>query len=176
MLDGMSNPNPSTAGLVALWLAMLAATGVCAAGSYEHVVIVPQWTSAPPESIAMFHGPHAIDTGRWWKAVHVPTLLLTLVAFTLLSWHPRRRFVAGALGGYALLLVLTAAWILPELTALTSDPSAPIPPEDWRVRAQRWELVSLLRLAVMYVNAGLLAWAAAHAWGRARSISDPPLT
>jgi hypothetical protein len=57
-------------------------------------------------------------------------------------------------------LVATGAWFLPELLALTGDPAAPIAPQEWRTRAQRWEVASLARLAVMYVNAGLLVGAA----------------
>jgi hypothetical protein len=79
---------------------MLAAIFVCASVSYEHVVIVPEWTEAPPESLAMFHGRYGIDTGRWWRAVHIPTLLFAIAAFLLLPSHPRRGFVGAAALGY----------------------------------------------------------------------------
>lgn len=144
-----------------LWAAMLAAVAVCAAGSYEHVVIVPEWTEAPPASLAMFHGPYGIDTGRWWRVVHVPTLLLALAAFLILPGHPRRGLIGGAALSYIVVLGATAAWFLPELVALTSDVGAPLAPQVWRERAQRWEAASLSRLAVMYANAGLLVWAVA---------------
>jgi hypothetical protein len=143
-----------------LWLAMLASVAVSAAGSYEHVVIVPEWTRAPPDSIAMFHGPYAIDTGRWWRVVHAPAFLLALAALVLWREDGRRRFVAAAVLVYAVLLVATAAWILPELELLTMDPLASIPPARWKARASRWEAVSLARLALMYVNSALLVWAA----------------
>src|SRR5688572_27303587 len=142
-----------------LWAAMIAAVTVCASGSYEHVVIVPQWTAAPPESLAMFHGKHGIDTGRWWRMVHVPTLLLAILAFLLLAGHPRRAFVGVAPSSYAAVLVVTGAWLLPELITLTSGPTAAIAEHEWRMRAKTWEVASLVRLAVMYVNAGLLVWA-----------------
>jgi hypothetical protein len=146
---------------VVLWIAMLAAVAVCAAGSYEHVVIVPEWTEAPPDSLAIFHGSYGIDTGRWWRVVHIPTLLLTIAAFLLLRGHPRRSFVAGAALGYIVVLAATGVWFLPELVALTDDLAAPIARHEWRNRAQYWEVASLVRLAMMYVNAGFLVWAAA---------------
>lgn len=145
---------------VVLWIAMLAAVAVCASGSYEHVVIVPEWTEAPPESLAMFYGPYGIDTGRWWRAVHIPTLLLAIAAFLALPSHPRRGFVGAAALGYVAVLAVTGAWFLPELLALTDDPRSPIPQPEWKTRAEYWEVASLMRLAVMYVNAGLLVWAA----------------
>lgn len=159
----MSNSRTSRRYGFVLWIAMLAAVTVCAAGSYEHVVIVPEWTKAPPSSLAMFHGPYAIDTGRWWRAVHAPTLLLTAAAFLLLPRHPRRRFIGGAVLSYVVVLVATGMWFLPELMALTSDPAALIAHGDWTRRAQRWEIASLVRLAVMYANAGLLVWATSAA-------------
>ena len=149
-----------------LWLAMLAVIAVCAAGTYEHVVIVPVWTEAPPDSLSMFHGPYRIDTGRWWRVVHIPTLLLIVAAFLLVRGRPRRRFVGAAVFGYGLVLAVTVGWFLPELVALTGDPAATIAQQEWRGRAQRWEVASLVRLAVMYVNAGLLVWAASAAPAR----------
>ncbi len=150
---------PSRRGSLVLWVAMLAAVYVCAAGSYEHVVIVPEWTAAPPGSLAMFHGAHAIDTGRWWRVVHIPTLTLSVAAFALLRGHPRRLAGAAALV-YALVLVATLAWYLPELTALTGDPAGAIAQAEWKARAERWEVASLARLAAMYAVAGLLVRAA----------------
>lgn len=145
----------------ALWLAMLAAVAVCAAGSYEHVVIVPAWTEAPPASLALFHGPYGVDTGRWWRAVHIPTSLLAVAASVLLRGQPARAFAGAAALGYVIVLAATGVWYLPELVALTGDLAAPIAHPEWRERAQRWEMASLVRLAVMYVNAGFLVWAAA---------------
>src|SRR5688572_9227600 len=114
-----------------LWLAMLAAAGICAAGSYEHVVIVPRWIAAPPSSLAMFHGEYAIDTGRFWRVVHAPALLLCVGAFLALRRHPRRAYIGAALLGYLVLLGATAGWILPELLAITGDPIAAIAPAEW---------------------------------------------
>jgi len=145
---------------VVLWLAMLAVAGVCAAGTYEHVVIVPVWTAAPPDSIAMFHGPHPIDPGRWWRVVHAPAFLLSVAAALMLRGHARRRIVGAAVLVYAVVLAVTAAWFLPELLALIGDPAALLAPDEWRARGRRWELASLARLALMYIDVALLAWAA----------------
>ncbi len=146
--------------MIVLWLAMLATVMVCAAGSYEHVVIVPQWTKAPPASLAMFSGPYALDTGQWWRVVHLPTILLTVTALVLFWRDSRRRLVGAATVGYLLILILTAIWILPELIALTGNTQAAIPPVEWKARANTWEALSLVRLALMYINAVLLIMAA----------------
>ena len=146
--------------MIVLWLAMLATMMVCATGSYEHVVIVPKWTEAPPASIAMFSGSYAIDTGQWWRVVHLPTFLLTVSAMVLFWKDSRRRFIAPAAIGYLIILLITFIWILPELIVLTTDPHAAIPPDEWKARADNWEMLSLVRLGLMYINAVLLIRAA----------------
>lgn len=62
---------------------------VCGAGSYEHAVIVPAWTANPPASITMFHGPYALDLGRWWLKIHPVNLMLLITALWLLRDAPR---------------------------------------------------------------------------------------
>jgi hypothetical protein len=146
-----------------LWLATACFLLVCGAGAYEHVVLVPVWTADPPASLAMFHGLHPLESERWWRVVHGPTLLLELVALVLLRGQARRRFVAIASGGYVVVLAVTLVWFVPELLALIEDPNAGIPAVEWKARADRWELLSLVRLAVMLLLGAALL----------RAVSEP---
>jgi hypothetical protein len=150
----------SRAAPIILWLAMLAVVVVCAGATYEHVVIVPSWTKEPPASVAMFHGPFAIHTELWWRVVHIPALSLALLAFALLAGHPRRRLVGLAALLYGSVMAVTLAWYVPELLSLIIDMNAPIPAAEWKQRADRWEIASLVRLGVMYATAALLVRAA----------------
>ncbi|MCA9688353.1 MAG: hypothetical protein KC636_02005 [Myxococcales bacterium] len=149
-------------GELVLRLATIATLVICGAGSYDHAVLVTAWTANPPDSIAMFHGPYALDMGAWWTKIHGPTLLLMIAALALLWGQTRRRHVAAALVIYAHVLVVTLAWFVPELLTLTTDPNAGIPLAEWKARADRWELWSLVRLAVMYGVAALLLRAVAE--------------
>jgi hypothetical protein len=47
-----------------------------------------------------------------------------IVALALVRKQARRRLVGIAVGGYVLVLVVTLAWFVPELLAITTDPSA----------------------------------------------------
>jgi hypothetical protein len=121
------------------------------------------WTADPPASIAMFHGLHPLESERWWRSVHGPTLLLEIVALVLLRAQARRRFVAIAALGHVVVLAVTLAWFVPELLALIGDPSAAIPAAEWKARADRWEALSLVRLGVLLaLSASLL-----------RAVSEP---
>jgi len=144
---------------------------VCGAGAYEHTVLVPVWTAEPPGSLAVLHGTHALQPGRWWMVVHWPTLLFGIVALVRSRGHARWRWVGLAVGGYVLVLVVTMAWFVPEVLELISDPTAPIPPAEWKARADRWEVLSLVRLAVLFVLGGMLLRAMAEP-AAARSGAD----
>lgn len=139
----------STATIV-LQLATLGWGVLCGAMIYEHVAVIPQWARRPPESLTMWTGDHRLKAERFWMAIH-PILLVLLGVALALSWDDgaqrERLFIVA--GGYALVIATTAVWYVPELMKLIRDPAAPIPAERWRVRARRWELLSLLRGALI---------------------------
>ena len=131
----------------------LAAIGwgvMCGAMIYEHVAVIPQWARRPPESLAMWTGEHRLRAERFWMSIH-PLLLVLLGVALGTGWADgtRRDGLFVVLGGYAVVIAATAAWFVPELMRLTRDPSAPIPPPEWRQRARRWEVLSLVRGALI---------------------------
>jgi hypothetical protein len=98
----------------------------------------------------MWTGAYRVKAERFWMSIH-PVLIVLLGASLATAWShtARRDWLLLALGGYALVIATTAAWYVPELMKLTRDPEAPIAPADWRRRARRWELLSLLRGALV---------------------------
>jgi hypothetical protein len=135
---------------VVLQVAALGWGVLCGAMIYEHVAVVPVWAKRPPESLAMWTGPHRVVAERFWMSIH-PIVLLLLGAALALGWSDvdRRNLLFIVLGGYAVVLGVTFVWYVPELLTLTRDPNAPIPPAEWRRRARRWELLSLARGALI---------------------------
>jgi hypothetical protein len=47
--------------------------------------------------------------------------------------------------------VATALYFVPELMAFANSPRSAVPPAEWLARGQRWQRLSWLRGAVMYV-------------------------
>ena len=116
---------------------------------YEHVAVVPVWTSAVPASLAMFQGEYAVAAWRFWIPVHPVTMSL-LVAAMLLNWRTERRgFILVAVLGYAAVLAATFVFFVPELMALTQLSFGPVVDPELTRRAKNWETLSLVRLAVL---------------------------
>lgn len=136
-----------------LSIAALSYIIVIGGATYEHLAFVPQWTAAPPASLAMLQGPYGLMAQNFWIPIHPITLLL-MTAALLINWRgPRRKTIAMALGGYVLVLIITFAFFVPELIAITTTPYSATVDASLQVRAARWETMSLVRLAFLVVVA-----------------------
>jgi hypothetical protein len=139
-----------------LSLATLSFIIVIGGATYEHLAVVPQWTAAPPASLAMFQGPYGLMAQRFWIPIHPVTLLL-MTAALVANWRsPRRRIIGLSLAGYALVLTITFAHFVPELIALTTTPYSDTIDAGLQARAAQWETLSLVRLAFLNIIATFL--------------------
>jgi hypothetical protein len=139
-------------------LAIAAISLVIVAGGavYEHLAVVPQWSAAPPASLTMFQGEYGLAAGRFWPFAHAVTVVLLTTAL-FLNWRtPARSFISITLCGYVVLLVVTSVYFLPELGAITRTTYQPVTDAALTARAARWELLSLVRLALLLVLAFVL--------------------
>jgi len=138
-----------TASEIFVRLAVVGWGVLCGGIVYEHVAVVPQWSKQPPESLAMWSGPHRLAAERFWKGIH-PIVILLLAACLTTAWSTdQRSALIEVLSGYLAVIAVTAVWFVPELLKLTQDQNAPIPRDEWRARARRWERLSLARGAVV---------------------------
>jgi hypothetical protein len=138
---------------VLLSLAILSYIIVIGGATYEHLAVVPQWTAAPPASLAMFQGTYGLQAQKFWIPIHPVTLLL-MTAALIANWRsPRRKPIVSCMAGYLIVLVITFAHFVPELIALTTTPYAGTIDADLKARAANWETASLVRLAFLNIIA-----------------------
>lgn len=124
---------------------------VIGAAVYEHLAVVPQWTAAPPRSLAMFQGTYGLQAQNFWKPIHPVTLLL-FVATLYMSWKSARRTnVLIAFVGYFLVLAVTAIYFVPELLAITASAYSDHIDLGLAERAAAWERFSLIRLSCLVI-------------------------
>ena len=129
---------------------------VIGGATYEHAAVVPQWSTAVPASLSMFHGQYGIAPQNFWIPVH-PVALSLLTAALIANWRtPRRKYIVTTLIGYAAILGATFVYFVPELMALTQSAYAATVDADLTRRAKTWELLSLIRLGLMLLLAVIL--------------------
>jgi hypothetical protein len=142
----MSTPLDSTWADRALVLTTVAYLLINGAGIFETAVIVPVWTSAPPASLAMFAGPHALDFKAFWITAH-SLHELTFIAAIALNWRTARRTPLLLLfAAHALIRIWTIVYFAPTIIEMQSlagkaggvDPAL-------LARAQTWAYLNWLR-------------------------------
>jgi len=80
--------------------------------------------------------------------------MLLLVTSLLLNWGTeRRKFILITIGGYVLVLIATFAHFVPELMSITQSAFSATVDAELATRAKNWELLSLVRLGILFVLA-----------------------
>ncbi len=149
-------------------LACMAFTVVIGGAVYEHAAVVPQWSAAPPQSLSMFQGDYGLKAETFWIWIHPVTLLL-LFATLATSWKSaRRNAVLTTLGGYLLVLAVTATVFVPELIAITTTSFSETVDADLVARASWWETASQIRM-VFLMGLGLVLFNGLTKSGESRS-------
>jgi hypothetical protein len=120
--------------------------------AYSHLVYFPVYLSALPASAVVVNGPYGLNESTFWMSLHPPLLVSLIIALTL-NWKvpSRRTFIGSSLALYAILLVATAVYFVPELIAFQQSPSSSLTQGEWSTRTARWERLSWLRGAVGYL-------------------------
>ena len=120
--------------------------------AYSHLVYFPVYLSALPDSAVLVNGPYGLSEGRFWGLIH-PLLIVSLIATIVLNWNQkaRRKLIGMTIALYLLALLATALYFVPELMAFANSPNLSISRGEWLARGRRWEVLSWLRGAVMYI-------------------------
>ena len=95
--------------------------------AYSHLVYFPVYLSALPDSAVLVNGPFRLQEQIFWVSIH-PLLIVTLVTTLLLNWKfaARRKLIGITLLVYALALVATSLYFVPELTAFANSPNSSV--------------------------------------------------
>ena len=130
-----------------LFLTIILWANIIEAITYSHIAFLPSYLSHLPESSILVTGNYPIEEGKFWTMIH-PLTVLSLIITILLNWknNSRRKYLLISLGIYALALIATFTYFLPELGAFRESNSATtISAEEWLARGQRWQSLSLIR-------------------------------
>ena len=119
--------------------------------AYSHLVYFPVYLSALPASAVVVTGPYGLNEAIFWALIH-PLLILSLIAALILNrrMRPRRKLIGISLVVYALVLIASSLYFIPELAAFKRSAESGLSAAEWLARGQRWQHLSWLRGAVCY--------------------------
>ncbi len=173
MTTTLTAPSPAYLRRATGWLAgtTLAYFLMNGAQIFETATVVPSWTAAPPESLAIFHGEHPLDFKAFWIVTH--TLHeLTFLAAIAATWRLsaiRGRLLA-LLAMHVAVRVWTLAYFAPTIIELQQLPAGTGLDPALAERAQLWQDLNYLRVAIFVaVSFALLPLVAKVARAAARN-------
>jgi hypothetical protein len=122
--------------------------------AYSHLVYFPVYLSALPDSAVVVNGPYGLHEALFWMTIH-PLLIFALILALVLNWksEPRRKRILISFAIYIAVLVVSSLYFIPELGAFARSPQSGLTPAEWLARGQRWQRLSWIRGAVMYLGA-----------------------
>lgn len=114
---------------------------------YSHLVYFPPYLSHLPESNQLITGEYGLKDGSFWMLVH-PFAILATVTTLILNWKfkARRKFILITFSIYALAIITTAIYFVPELMAFADSTNNPtVSAATWFQRGQTWQHLSWTR-------------------------------
>jgi len=120
--------------------------------AYSHLVYFPAYLSDLPASAVVVNGPYGLNEGIFWGIIH-PLLIISLVTALVLNWNSsaRRKLIAISFAVYVIVLLVSVFYFIPELVLFKNSPHSTVPATDWLARGRRWQRLSWLRGATMYL-------------------------
>jgi hypothetical protein len=135
---------------VLLWLFVINLGIVFGAGLYESRIVVPLWTSSPPESL------RSPESGRrfWAFTSTIPLTLLTLANIAV-AWQPHARREWWLFAAIAILVerIATFGYFIPAMLRMQRTVGSTT---ELAARIAIWERLNYVRLSLTFV-----AWLAA---------------
>lgn len=138
---------------VSLMLSIILWGTLLGAIAYSHLVYFPVYLSHLPDSAIVVNGSYGLHDGIFWELIH-PLLIFFLIIALVSNWRlkARRKFIGISIALYVLALVATALYFVPELGNFANSPHLSVSPAEWLARGQRWQRLSWLRGAVIYIG------------------------
>ena len=120
---------------------------------YSHIVYFPVFLSNLPESAVLVNGKYALHEENFWMAIH-PVLIVLLIITIISNWknRPRRKKILISFVLYAVVLIVSSIYFVPELINFSKSATSLIPPSEWLRRSSNWMTYSIIRGIIMFAG------------------------
>ncbi|MBS1620376.1 MAG: DUF1772 domain-containing protein [Bacteroidetes bacterium] len=137
-----------------MFLAIFCWAGIVGAVLYAHISPLRALLLYLPESSILENGPFPLKDELFWKMIHPVAIVFTVLALVT-NWgnKNRRKYIAYAAGIYAVALIFTFTYFVPEIKEFAnSNHNTSIPATEWHARGQRWYQLSWIRGVSMFIG------------------------
>lgn len=119
--------------------------------AYSHIVYFPVLLSDLPASSAIVNGKYALHEEKFWMAIH-PVLIALLLISIASNWNNRlrRKNILVSFILYAIVLIVSAIYFIPELINFNTSASTALPASEWMRRGNNWMTYSIIRGVFMF--------------------------
>ena len=125
---------------------------------YSHIVYFPPYLSHLPESNSLITGEYGLKDQNFWMPLH-PLVILSTFTSLIMNWKvlEKRKYILIALGIYALAIIATAIYFVPNLIAFAgSSKASTVTAAEWYQRGQTWQQLSWIRGSSLFIGFILL--------------------
>jgi len=117
---------------------------------FETAAVVPKWSAAPPESLALISGPYGINLKAFWIIFH-SIHEVTFLAALYFCWKidPVRNWLLLLLGIHVAVRVWTLMYFAPniiEFQKISTKDSIPL--DDLIAKINLWRTLNYIRVAI----------------------------
>jgi hypothetical protein len=144
----------------ALWLGITTVAYMLMNGAqiFETAVIVPRWTSNPPESFHIFNGKYGLDFKVFWIAFH-SIHEITFILAIIFCWNlaETRNWLLVLFAIHFAVRAWTIAYFAPRIIKFQQMADREGSDNELRERTTQWKNLNYLRVAVFIaVSLGLI--------------------
>ena len=120
---------------------------------YSHIVFFPVYFSNLPDSAVLVNGKYALHEENFWMTIH-PVLILLLIITITSNWknNPRRKKILISFVLYAIVLIVSNIYFIPELINFSKSATSSLPPAEWLRRSNNWMAYSITRGIIMFAG------------------------
>jgi hypothetical protein len=135
--------------LVAKWaliLLCLSMAGAVGGGLFEHIVLVPLWSAAPPASFSIIQPGTGVPLQRFWIPVHTAITIFLLLSL-ILTWRKTtvRRLLILGLVSYIIMRGWSGLFFIREMLEFQQIPLDAPPSTELSARVASWAFWSWFR-------------------------------
>lgn len=135
--------------MMARWSLILlcfSVAGAIGGGLFEHMVLQPLWSAAPPASFSVIQPGTGVPLQTFWLPVH-GAITVFLILSLVLAWRDvrTRRWLLVALASYVVMRAWSFAYFVPEMLAFQEVPTDGAPTPELLARVESWTFWTLFR-------------------------------